>query len=365
MQTIKWEHYPQVAHNRATRAFIEELAQVRKRPSTLDNYGRDLEDFLQAVSALPFEDVLEADETLIAQYVDGLWSRPARRGAGHQTSRDKITYVTGSKLSLNTIRRRLSTIRVFFDWCIRVHRRQNPLNPVPKGVRGKKRGLIGYAPSAPWIPSESQFADLLVYVFARMSLRNQALILVLYDGALRREEVTFLRRDHIDERTHTITIPHELTKNNMPGRIVLSNTTWRILQDYLNLDRARLIKAYGAEDAGPLFLSESNANAGQPISKWAVTKIFDEIRDALGLPQLTPHKLRHLMLTHLMDYGLDLYEVSRYARHRSTASTEIYVHVADAKLARQLNHIHEHQWKRLAALFKERMMQEEPTDANR
>ncbi len=38
---------------------------------------------------------------------------------------------------------------------------------------------------------------------------------------------------------------------------MLSNTTWRILQDYLNLDRARLIKAYGAEDAGPLFLSES------------------------------------------------------------------------------------------------------------
>jgi len=89
---------------------------------------------------------------------------------------------------------------------------------------------------APWIPSESQFADLLVYVFARMSLRNQALILVLYDGALRREEVTFLRRDHIDERTHTITIPHELTKNNMPGRIVLSNTS---LQNLARLPEPR------------------------------------------------------------------------------------------------------------------------------
>jgi site-specific recombinase XerD len=66
MQTIKWEHSPQVAQNRATRAFIEELAQVRKSPSTLDTYGRDLEDFLQAVSATPFENVLEADETLIA-----------------------------------------------------------------------------------------------------------------------------------------------------------------------------------------------------------------------------------------------------------------------------------------------------------
>ncbi len=178
MQTVKWEHYPQVAHNPATRAFIEELAQVRKSPSTLDNYSRDLEDFLQAVSEIPFSDVLEADETLIARYVDGLWSRPARQGSGHNAPRDKITYVTGTKLSLNTIRRRVSTIRVFFDWCIRVHQRRNLLNPVPKGVRGKERGLIGYVPSAPWIPSESQFADLLLYVFARMSLRNQALILV-------------------------------------------------------------------------------------------------------------------------------------------------------------------------------------------
>jgi len=178
MQTIKWDHYPQVAHNPATRAFIEELAQVRKSPSTLDNYSRDLEDFLQAVSDLAFPDVLEANETLIARYVDELWSRPARRGSGQTSSRDKITYVSGSKLSLNTIRRRVSTIRVFFDWCIRTRLRSDQLNPVPKGVRGKARGLIGYAPSAPWIPSESQFADLLLYVFAHMSLRTQALILV-------------------------------------------------------------------------------------------------------------------------------------------------------------------------------------------
>ena len=169
--------------------------------------------------------------------------------------------------------------------------------------------------------------------------------------------MTFLRKDHIDERTHTIKIPHELTKNKMQGRIVLSNTTWKILQDYIQEDRALLVAAFGAEDAGPLFLSESNQNAGQPISKWSITKIFEEIRQALGLPQLTPHKLRHLMLTHLMDNGLDLYEVSRYGRHRSIASTEIYLHLADSKLARQINKIHEQQWKRLESLFRERQLQ--------
>jgi hypothetical protein len=91
---------------RRSGSHIEELAQVHKSPSTLDNYSRDLEDFLQAVSETPFSDVLESDETFIARYVDGLWSRPACRGSGQTSSRDKITYVTGSKLSLNTIRRR-------------------------------------------------------------------------------------------------------------------------------------------------------------------------------------------------------------------------------------------------------------------
>ena len=143
---------------------------------------------------------------------------------------------------------------------------------------------------------------------------------------------------------------------------MLSNTTWKILQDYLQQDRARLVAAYGAEDAGPLFLSESNQNAGRPISKWSITKIFDEIRDALGLPQLTPHKLRHLMLTHLMDHGLELYEVSRYGRHRSAASTEIYLHMADSKLARQVNHIHEQQWQRLEMLFEQRKKRMEAPD---
>jgi len=362
MQMVRWELYPRVSENSVTRAFVEELAQVRKSPSTIDNYSRDLDDFLQANVDIPFSTLLEANESQVVRYIDGLWSRPARRGSGHKSAKEKITYVTGSSLALNTIRRRVSTVRVFYDWCIRGRLRQDQLNPVPKGVRGKTRGLVSYAPSDPWIPSECQFADLLVYVFATMSLRNQVLILVLYDGALRREEATFLRKDHIDERTHTIKVPHERTKNKMQGRIVLSNTTWKILQDYLREDRARLVAAYGAEDAGPLFLSESNQNAGQPISKWSITKIFEEIQQALGLPQLTPHKLRHLMLTHLMDNGLDLYEVSRYGRHRSIASTEIYLHLADSKLARQVNQIHERQWQRLEFLFQERQKRMETPD---
>jgi len=92
MQTIKWEYCSLVAHNPVTHAWISELAQVQKSPSTIENYSRDLEDFLQAVADLPFPAVLEADETLIARYVDGLWSRPARRGSGHQSRDEHIRH---------------------------------------------------------------------------------------------------------------------------------------------------------------------------------------------------------------------------------------------------------------------------------
>ena len=65
-------------------AFVEQLAKERKSPSTIENYARDLNDFLSAFPTIPFFALLEADETHIAHYVDWLWTRDARRGSGHK-----------------------------------------------------------------------------------------------------------------------------------------------------------------------------------------------------------------------------------------------------------------------------------------
>jgi integrase/recombinase XerD len=114
------------------------------------------------------------------------------------------------------------------------------------------------------------------------------------------------------------------------------------VESYLEEDRAALIKSYGAEENGRIFLSDSHRNPGQPITKWTVKDIFDRISDALHIPQLTPHKMRHLMLTELKKGGMELLDVSRYARHRRMSSTEIYLHTDLSDLARQVNKAHEH-----------------------
>jgi integrase len=174
----------------------------------------------------------------------------------------------------------------------------------------------------------------------KCSTRDQAIVLLAHDGALRREEIVLLRVDDIDWRTHTIAIRAEITKNRLPGTIVLSHPTWSRLKEYIEGDRAALIKCYGAQWNGLIFLSDSQRNPGQPISKWTVKDIFDRIRDALHLPQLTPHKMRHLMLTELKKSGMELLEVSRYARHRSLSSTEVYLHTDLSELARDVNKAH-------------------------
>lgn len=342
MQEINWNCCPLVAQNPITRGFIEQIAKERKSQSTIENYSRDLNDFLSAFPDIPFSELIEADESRIADYVDWLWKREAKQRVGQQEDRSKITYISGSKLAPATIRRRISALRCFYRWSIRLRHRRDTLNPVREGIRGRERGLVPVPTSVPWIPDERQWKALLRHVLTSCSLRDQVIVLLAHDGALRREEIVRLRADDIDWQTHTIAIRAEITKNKLPGTIVLSYPTWLRLKEYVEGDRAALITCYGGDWNGPILLSDSQRNPGQPITKWTVKDLFDRLREHLHLPQLTPHKLRHLMLTELKQSGMELLDVSRYARHRKLSSTEIYLHTDLADLARQVNQAHCH-----------------------
>jgi len=142
MSDMNWICCPLVAQNATARAFIEQLIKERKSPSTIENYSRDLNDFLSAFPDVPFPDLLEADETQIAHYVDWLWACDAQRGSGHKADRGNITYITGSKLAPTTIRRRISALRSFYRWAIRLRHRHDSINPVREGMR-----KMGMAPS--------------------------------------------------------------------------------------------------------------------------------------------------------------------------------------------------------------------------
>ena len=133
-----------------------------------ENYSRDLNDFLAAFPHTAFPELLEADENRIADYVDWLWKREAQRGAEQGT----ITYITGSHLAPATIRRRISTLRSFYGWSIRLRHRQDSINPVRVGIRGRLQGLVPVPASVPWIPDERQSRRILKHILTTCSIRD-------------------------------------------------------------------------------------------------------------------------------------------------------------------------------------------------
>jgi site-specific recombinase XerD len=335
MQEIMWRYYPQVAKHPLARAFIESLAKRQKRPKTVDAYARNLEDLIGAFSRLGMKDLVEAKTEQIETYIDDLFMRPP---AGR---RKDITSLKGRGLSPNTIQQRLVTARLFYDFCIAREYRKNQLNPLPRGNPGfadtpAERGIVSHQERLPWIPSDAEWENLITYLVSKESSRNQAMILIAYDGALRREELVSLRLDDFDWPAQLVKIRPETTKSGRQRSVTFSRTTGTILKGYLWNDRAHILAAFGGDKNGPLFLSESNRNAGQPILLGTVNDVIERIRRDVALPRLTTHTFRHLRCTVLKRCGVDLKDIALYAGHESVATTEIYIHLAPSELSKRI-----------------------------
>lgn len=335
MKAIAWRYYPQVAAHPLTRAFVESVAKRQKSSKTIDAYARNLEDLIGAFHRLGLGNFVEAGLKEIETYLDDLFTRPP-------VSKQKARIaMDGKGLSRNTIHQRLVTARLFYDFCIAREYRRKPLNPLPRGNPGSadtpaERGIISHQERLPWIPSDAQWEHLITYLVKTESYRNQAMILLAYEGALRREELVSLRVDDIEWPTQLVKIRPETTKSGKQRSVTFSQTTATILKRYLWNDRAHILAAFGGEKNGPLFLSESNRNAGKPIILGTFNDVVERVRQDIELPQLTTHTFRHLRCTVLKRCGVDLKDIALYAGHESVASTEIYIHLAPYELSKRI-----------------------------
>jgi integrase/recombinase XerD len=196
VQEIRWERYPLVATYEAARAFIERLVLKGKRPKTTDAYARAVEDLLAYFSTKrALSEVLEADEAALDGYIASLKQRaPKKRGRGGMLDdQTKIRHLTGRKLSENTIAQRVVACRLFYDFLIRKRRRADPVNPITRGTDGRDgrrpvRGPVSRHKRLPWLPSDDVWEQFLRHVLLHEDARTQAMILLAYDAALRRED---------------------------------------------------------------------------------------------------------------------------------------------------------------------------------
>ena len=296
-----------------------------RSPRTIEAYARSLVDYLRFCDRNEIG-VVAAGRAEIAGYVRDLRERPGRHGA------NVVAFDSGAGLANATLQLRVTVVRLFYDFLVEEQVRDR--NPVARGYRSAdgrsgRRGLVARLDPLPWIPTDAQWRAILA-VTAGESLRNRLMLALAYDAALRREELCLLETDDLDPAHRTITIRAETTKSRRSRVVPYSAVSGQLLAGYLRHRRA-ITTARGA-----LLVSESPRNRAAGISPWTWSKVVRSIAVRADVSAFSTHTLRHLCLTDLARSGWELHQIATFAGHRSTDTTQRYIHLSGRDLAERL-----------------------------
>ena len=164
-----------------------------------------------------------------------------------------------------------------------------------------------------------------------MSLRDVAMVEILYASGARVAELCGLNLADIDYNRQTIQV---LGKGNKERVIPLGNPAMRALKKWLDDGRAQMMNEKSEK---AVFLGAR----GKRIDQRAVRSVVYEALSAIeGIERMGPHALRHSAATHLLEGGADLRTVQEILDHASLATTQIYTHVSTERLQKAFKQAH-------------------------
>jgi site-specific recombinase XerD len=155
---------------------------------------------------------------------------------------------------------------------------------------------------------------------------DRAVLELLYGAGLRAAELAALTVDDVDLGERIVYVRQGKGRKD---RVVPFGERVRVaLLAYLR-SRPRA--------GGPIFLSAW----GRPISSKTLGWLVQKAGERAGLKgPASPHRLRHSYATHLLRNGADVRHIQALLGHASLASTQIYLGLETADLARMLEKSH-------------------------
>ena len=235
-----------------------------------------------------------------------------------------------------TTSRKLSSLRSFYKFLLREHYVDtNPFSglPLPKKGRSLPTFLsvvevnqLLDAPGALW-EREKKRAEGHHRVWGEYRWRRDLAILeVLYGTEMRVRELTSLSEAHVDLLTSVLSVRGKGKKVRL---CPLGRPASRALLQAM--DARRLVWAVLGRSGKPPYVL-LNRRGGQLTAR-SIERLMKKYLTEAGLdPGLSPHTLRHSFATHLLDAGADLRCVQELLGHASLSTTQIYTHVAKARL---------------------------------
>ncbi|MDW0115744.1 tyrosine recombinase XerC [Sporosarcina thermotolerans] len=155
------------------------------------------------------------------------------------------------------------------------------------------------------------------------SLRNLALLELLYATGIRVSELTFIRLADIDNSLGIIKV---MGKGRKERYVPYGSFAQTALESYLEKSRPILMKKQNHQS---LFVNLR----GEPITDSGVRHVLNKMMEVAAIHgKIHPHMIRHSFATHLLSNGADIRTVQELLGHSHLSSTQVYTHITKEHL---------------------------------
>ncbi len=227
-----------------------------------------------------------------------------------------FSVVINRRLRVGTARR-LSTLRRLFQYLVRENLREADPSariapprlgrPLPKSVSETEVEALLAAPDTS----------------TGLGLRDRTMLEVLYATGLRVTELVSLTMTQLNMRQGVVRVTGKGGKERL---VPLGEEALNWIDRYIRQGRPDLLKGAGSDALFPSMRGVAMTRQ----TFWYAIKRYARAADITN--PLSPHTLRHAFATHLLNHGADLRVVQLLLGHSSISTTQIYTHVAQARL---------------------------------
>jgi integrase/recombinase XerD len=158
-------------------------------------------------------------------------------------------------------------------------------------------------------------------------LRDRTLLELAYATGMRVSELVGLPASDVDINSGLVSCHG---KGNKQRKVPVGKSAIHWLRQYL-----RVRKRLGGETKPHLFLHRGRALTRQDA--WAIIK---KHAAKAGVPDISPHTLRHSFATHLLQHGADSRSVQALLGHSDISTTQIYTHITDLHMRKAYDRFH-------------------------
>lgn len=218
--------------------------------------------------------------------------------------------------------RLMSSLRRFYGFLL-VHKRidKDPMALISSPKLARKLPDTLTEADIDALLSEPDVAD-------TVEARDKAMLEVLYATGLRVSELVGLTLEQLGLRQGLVRVTGKGGKERL---VPLGEVALEELERYLQLTRPLLL----GDNASDVVFPSLRSRMMTRQTFWHRIKLY-ALRAGIN-KALSPHTLRHAFATHLLNHGADLRVVQLLLGHSSLSTTQIYTHVAQARL-QQLHH---------------------------